>query len=211
MKIKIVLILVIFILGILTCLNPIYPSEQILQHIGTILLMIPLFIDLKKNKLPLIAFIGLSIFIMIHIVGARYIYSYVPYEEWLKSISGDTLDTAIDFKRNHFDRFVHFSFGVLFFPYIYHLVGQLSGLKKAGKILIAWAFIQILSMFYELFEWAITIVMTKDIAEGYNGQQGDIWDAHKDMALAMLGSTIIAFVYLIKRQKDPVSKKSNYL
>jgi len=26
-----------------------------------------------------------------------------------------------------------------------------------------------------------------DAAENYNGQQGDIWDAQKDMALAVLG------------------------
>ena len=35
-------------------------------------------------------------------------------------------------------------------------------------------------------------------ASGCNGQQGDIWDAQKDMALAMLGSTIMLVYYLVK-------------
>ena len=38
----------------------------------------------------------------------------------------------------------------------------------------------------------------EDAAESYNGQQGDIWDAHKDMLLATLGS-------LLDRQADPAA------
>ena len=40
--------------------------------------------------------------------------------------------------------------------------------------------------------------MTSEEADYYNGQQGDIWDAQKDMALAMLGSTIMLVYYLVK-------------
>ena len=50
-------------------------------------------------------------------------------------------------------------------------------------------------MIYELFEWLLTVVMTSEEADYYNGQQGDIWDAQKDMALAMIGSTIMAFLF----------------
>ena len=58
--------------------------------------------------------------------------------------------------------------------------------------------IQTGSMIYELFEWTLTIVMTSEEADYYNGQQGDMWDAQKDMALAMLGSTIMLVYYLGK-------------
>ena len=43
-------------------------------------------------------------------------------------------------------------------------------------------------MFLLLAKWLISILFTEGVAESYNGQQGDMWDAHKDMALAMLGS-----------------------
>ena len=33
-------------------------------------------------------------------------------------------------------------------------------------------------------------------AEAYNGQQGDMWDAHKDMFLAFLGGIINLFTRL---------------
>ena len=59
---------------------------------------------------------------------------------------------------------------------------------------MAWLIIQTGSMIYELFEWLLTI------ADNYNGQQGDIWDAQKDMVLAMLGSTVMAAFYLCKNK-----------
>ena len=50
--------------------------------------------------------------------------------------------------------------------------------------------IQTGSMIYELFEWTLTIVMTSEEADFYNGQQGDMWDAQ--------GSTIMLVYYLGK-------------
>lgn len=36
----------------------------------------------------------------------------------------------------------------------------------------------------------LTLFMAPDAAEAYNGQQGDMWHAHKDMALALAGSLV---------------------
>ena len=47
--------------------------------------------------------------------------------------------------------------------------------------MISWTILQTFSMVYELFEWGLTLVMTANVAENYNGQQGEIKDAHKDM------------------------------
>ena len=58
--------------------------------------------------------------------------------------------------------------------------------------------IQTGSMIYELFEWLLTIVMSSDAADSYNGQQGDMWDAQKDMALALLGSTTMLLLYMLR-------------
>ena len=46
------------------------------------------------------------------------------------------------------------------------------------------------SMLYELIEWAAAEVVGGDLGAAYLGTQGDIWDAHKDMALASLGALI---------------------
>lgn len=203
-KIKLTFFIMLVIVTVVTCINPIYPHEQFLQHVGTILLIIPLLYDVFKDKLPLSAFVGILLFTILHVIGARYLYSYVPYKEWAVSLGIVDADFFQD-TRNHYDRFVHLSFGVLLFPYFVYVCKKWLKQQKFVAILMAWLMIQTGSMIYELFEWFLTIIMTSEEADYYNGQQGDIWDAQKDMALAMIGSTVMAFLFTlnnIRRNKS---------
>lgn len=199
-KTKLAFILLVIIVTAITCINPIYPHEQFLQHAGTILLLIPLTSDLIKNKLPTSAFVGIALFTILHVIGARYIYSYVPYKDWAISLGIVGSDYFQD-SRNHYDRFVHFSFGVLLFPYLTYISKKWLNQQRWVAIIMAWLMIQTGSMIYELFEWLLTVVMTSEEADNYNGQQGDIWDAQKDMALAMIGSTMMLILYLLSNKK----------
>lgn len=199
-KKKCILLITLIIFVIITCINPIYPHQQYLQHAGTILLMIPLLYDMIKNRMPMSAFVGVLIFSILHVIGARYIYSFVPYKEWCVSIGFVDADFFQD-PRNHYDRLVHLSFGIFLFPYLFHLCQILLKQNMLTAVFVAWLIVQTGSMFYELFEWLLTIVMTSEQADSYNGQQGDMWDAQKDMAWALLGSTIMALYYVCKDRR----------
>ena len=196
-KTKLELVLFVAIATIITCINPIYPHEQLLQHIGTVLLFIPLITDVFKKAMPISAFVGLVCFTILHIIGARYIYSYVPYKEFAVSL-GIVDSGFFQDPRNHYDRLVHFSFGVLLFPYLVFVCKKCFKQQRFIAVFMAWLMIQTGSMIYELFEWLLTIVMSSDAADSYNGQQGDMWDAQKDMALAMLGSTAMLLFYMLR-------------
>lgn len=199
-------LLFLFILGFLvlvTTFSPIYPEQQLLQHLGTLIIASPLLINHFKRGFSQSAMFGLSLFIVIHIIGARYIYSYVPYNDWSIALLGFDIDAVFGFERNHYDRFVHFSFGLLLLPFTRDIVKRyFSKDQFLLSLFMAWLIIQFFSMFYELFEWSLTIVMTNDMAENYNGQQGDNWDAHKDMALAMLGSSVTALFYVLRTKRQ---------
>lgn len=195
-KTKLALTLILVILAIITCINPIYPDEQLLQHIGTVLLLIPLITDIFKKKMPMLAFAGMVCFTLLHIIGARYIYSYVPYKEVAVSLGIVSTDFFQD-SRNHYDRLVHFSFGLLLFPYLVYICRNYFKQQSSISIIMAWLMVQTGSMIYEMFEWLLTIIMTANDAENYNGQQGDIWDPQKDMGLALLGSTIMLLFYYV--------------
>ena len=195
-KTKLALTLILVIVAIITCINPIYPDEQLLQHIGTVLLLIPLITDIFKKKMPMLAFAGMVCFTLLHIIGARYIYSYVPYKEVAVSLGIVGTDFFQD-SRNHYDRLVHFSFGLLLFPYLVYICRNYFKQQSSISIIMAWLIVQTGSMIYEMFEWLLTIIMTANDAENYNGQQGDIWDPQKDMGLALLGSTIMLLFYYV--------------
>ncbi|MBF1383744.1 DUF2238 domain-containing protein [Prevotella aurantiaca] len=195
-KTKLALTLFLVIVAIITCINPIYPDEQLLQHIGTVLLLIPLITDIFKKKMPMLAFAGMVCFTLLHIIGARYIYSYVPYKEVAVSLGIVGTDFFQD-SRNHYDRLVHFSFGLLLFPYLVYICRNYFKQQSSISIIMAWLMVQTGSMIYEMFEWLLTVMMTANDAENYNGQQGDIWDPQKDMGLALLGSTIMLLFYYV--------------
>jgi len=50
------------------------------------------------------------------------------------------------------------------------------------------------SALYELIEWGAAEVFGGDLGATFLGTQGDIWDAHKDMALASLGALLAMLV-----------------
>ena len=43
---------------------------------------------------------------------------------------------------------------------------------------------------YEIFEWSLTLALAPEEAGAYNGEQGDMFDAQKDMALAGFGALL---------------------
>lgn len=221
-KIKFALLFALISITVITCIHiPEWMKwrDLLLQHLGTLLLVIVLLYDTIKNRMSLFAFVGITLFAIVHVVGARYGYSYVPYREWSVDLLGVSRDfwgvpanytgnlTAffdkqqhdliLDF-RNHYDRFVHFSFGLFMFSCLLHLSRKWVDRKPLVAIFVAWLLVQVGSMIYEIFEWQLAVHFSPETAERYNGQQGDVWDAQKDMLLAMIGSTIMALYYAIK-------------
>jgi putative membrane protein len=210
---KIAIFMVVLLIGVITCINPVYPKEQFLQHLGSLLLLVILWTDIRKNRYTIFAYSFFATFIVIHIIGARYIYTYVPYTEWINSLfDGLSKEPIImEKERNGYDRFVHLAFGILVFPIIYESL-NFRNIKNEGLVVaFSWTLIQTISMLYEVFEWWLTLVLSPEAANDYNGQQGDIWDAQKDMVLALVGSTLMAILYLIlirtKRYSDVRSQQ----
>ena len=84
------------------------------------------------------------------------------------------------------DRLVHVAFGVLAVRPVVEVV-RLGGAGRKAGLWAALGFVLSVSCLYEIFEWGLTLTIAGDLADDYNGQQGDLWDAQKDMALAALG------------------------
>ena len=202
-NVKLSLLIIAILLAVASCIkSPFWGSDLLLQHLGTLILLLPLMLELKKQKLSISACVCLFLFICIHILGARYIYSNVPYNQWAKILLNLNIKKG-EIHGNMYDRFVHLAFGVLFFPLVFQMARRILNTEKIfPAILFAWLSIQTLSMAYEIFEWLLTVFLSPEDADSYNGQQGDMWDAQKDMALALVGSTLSAiWIYLIERRQ----------
>ena len=130
-------------------------------------------------------------------MGAHYLYSYVPYNEWLIQLFSFDLNQSMGWSRNMYDRLVHLACGVLLYPVLLRLFHVwLPEAKPFTLFLLVVQFIMATSLIYEWLEWLIAIGLSPEDAENYNGQQGDVWDAHMDMLLATLGAASYSLLHL---------------
>jgi len=112
-----------------------------------------------------------------------------------KQIFGSSLSELFGWRRNHADRAIHFLYGVCFTPAITQHFSQRYHLARHTALKLAIGIIMVSSLCYEWFEWLVAVTLSPEDAEAYNGQQGDMWDAHKDMLCATMGSLLWWFYY----------------
>lgn len=176
-----------------------YPDLAPLQHGPTVLVVMAAPWLLRRWPLSTGAVASLWLFLLLHTLGARWIYSYVPYDAWFRTITGHDLSGLLGMHRNGYDRLVHFAFGALLTAPVAQVARRWGSMSVRWSFIFAFAAIGLGSALYEIFEWLLTIVAAGDTADYYNGQQGDVWDAQKDMAIAQIGS-MFATIALLRRR-----------
>lgn len=196
---KIMLAGLLFAVGLANIDQP-YPDLAPLQHIPTVIFVLAAPRLLARWPLSTASVASLWLFLLLHTLGGRYIYSYVPYDVWSKALTGQGITELFGGTRNAYDRLVHFAFGLLWTLPVAEAMRRKNGLSGALAGFMGFAFVGMTSAIYEIFEWALTLVAAGDTADYYNGQQGDMWDSQKDMALAQFGS-VIALIFAKVRSK----------
>ncbi|ENX00586.1 hypothetical protein F900_02260 [Acinetobacter modestus] len=186
---------------IIASIQPLEFESYLLHQAGTVLMLIALLFTLKKIGINFYSFCLYLAFLFIHIIGAHYLYSYVPYNDWINTLFHFDLNKSMGWSRNMYDRFVHFAYGLLLYPFFYRCFQVwLPKIKPFSLFLLVIQFVMASSLFYELIEWWIAMGLSPEDAENYNGQQGDQWDAHKDMFLATLGAIVMGMIQLYKNK-----------
>ena len=178
-----------------------YPEVALLQHIPTMLLIVAAPSLLRRWPMSTASVACIVAFMALHTLGGRYAYSNVPYDDWARALTGSTLSDAMGWTRNHYDRLVHFAFGALSVVPVAEIARRWGGLGPRGAAIAVLGWVLAISCLYEIFEWLLTIVAAGETADRYNGQQGDIWDAQKDMALATLGAILVMAMGPIVRNR----------
>ncbi|KQS04482.1 hypothetical protein ASG11_09675 [Sphingomonas sp. Leaf357] len=167
-----------------------FPEIAPLQHIPTLALLLASPWLLRRWPLSNGAVAAIAGFFALHTLAGRYTYSNVPYDDWALALTGHSIDAAMGWTRNDFDRLVHLAFGLLAVPPVAEAMRRYAGVGPRLALWIAFLFVCGVSALYEIFEWLLTLVLAPDMADDYNGQQGDIWDAQKDMAVAIFGACV---------------------
>lgn len=164
----------------LTSIAPVNRQDWWLENI-LVLLTVPLLVGtFRRFRFSNASYGLLAIYFILHAFGAHYTYSEMPLGNWLRD--------GVHLERNHYDRVVHFLFGLLISQPLWEVLTRVAGLRpgwgRVGTVhvIMAW------SALYEMIEAAVAHLVSPELGAAYNGTQGDIWDAQKDAALAMIGA-----------------------
>ncbi|PLX62425.1 DUF2238 domain-containing protein [Sedimenticola selenatireducens] len=171
-------------------IDPIYRNDWLLENI-LVLLFIGLLVGSYKH-LPLsrISYMLIFLFFCLHEVGAHYTYAEVPYEAWFQSMAGQSFNRLMGWERNNFDRVVHFLYGLLLAYPVREVFLRVASVRGFWGYFLPLDLTMSSSMMFELFEWGAAELFGGTLGMAYLGTQGDVWDSHKDMALASLGAFV---------------------
>lgn len=200
-KKKLIVFALYLVVSTVFCIHAPYPDELLLQHSATLIASIFLILDCITDRMSFRSFLSIIAFMTLHSIGARWIYSYVPYQNWFDTIFPQNVAIFFHTSRNHFDRFIHFSYGLFFTLPFYEYYLKKYRIKMNLALQLAFFLVVVLSVVYEWFEFALACFMSPQDAENYNGQQGDVWDAHKDILLATIGSLVSILFIKINKNK----------
>jgi putative membrane protein len=174
-----------------------FPDVAWMQHSPTLLSLLAAPFLLRRWPLSNAALGQVVVFLLLHTLGGRYTYTNVPYDEWARALTGHSVNQTFGWTRDNYDRLVHLSFGLLMVRPVLE-VCHIKGLVRHAGLWVALAFVLSISCLYEIFEWALAAVVAGPTADQYNGQQGDMWDSQKDMALAAIGAVFACLWLTLK-------------
>ena len=176
-----ILYAIYIVIWIIAAIHPKYPADWMLENVLPVTLFpLVLWLD-HRFRFSLTALLLLLLFGSLHALGAHYTYAEMPWFDPLKELLG--------LQRNDYDRVVHFLFGLLLFRPLFEI---LSHFVTSARIALFFTFsvIVAISDFYEILEWAATMIFHPELGIAFLGTQGDVWDGQKDMLAAIVGGAI---------------------
>jgi putative membrane protein len=171
---------------VLAAINPIDRSTWVVENILVVLFALVLLLLARYFKLSDVTYTFITIYLILHLIGAHWTYSEVPFGYFLQDL--------IHSPRNMYDRVVHFSFGLLMAYPIREVFVRVTGAKGVWGYYFPLDVVLSFSAIYEIIEWLTAQIADPSTGISFLGSQGDIWDTQKDMAAAGVGALISVLI-----------------
>lgn len=161
---------------------PADPQFWVLASILPAVFVVVLVLTHRRVPLSHASYALITLFLTLHTIGVHYTYTDVPLGTWLQQ--------ALALNRNHFDRIVHFSFGLLFAYPLEEWFRLVAGVRGWLVCYLPLMTVLGLSGLWEIIESWVARAVHPELGLTYLGSQGDVWDAQKDMAAALYGALV---------------------
>ncbi len=179
-------------------ISPWYRQDWLLENM-LVFIAVPLIARYGPSlRLSDTSYVLLFSFFTLHLIGAHYTYSEVPYDQWYEALTGRSYTADFGTGRNHYDRLVHFLYGLLLARPVMELIDSRARPVGIWRWLLPVLFMMSHGALYEMIEWLAALLFGGELGMAYLGTQGDVWDAQKDTALAALGAALGVSFWLLR-------------
>jgi putative membrane protein len=167
---------------ILTGISPVDRRDWLLENFLVVLFAGLLIGTYRRFPLSDVSYLLIAVFMTLHSVGAHYTYARVPFGLWMKEFFHQS--------RNHYDRLVHFSFGLMLAYPAREIFLRVANARGFWAYYLPLDVTLALSAMYEIMESWFAQIVGPGLGDAWLGTQGDIWDAQHDMTAALLGAIL---------------------
>jgi len=182
---------------VLTGIAPVDRRDWLLENFLVVVSAVVLIATYRRFPLSDVSYVLITVFLTLHSIGAHYSNAQVPLGAWIKD--------AFGLSRNHYDRLVHFSFGLMLAYPAREVFLRIANVKGIWAYYLPIDVTLAFSAMYEITESWFAQIIGPGLGDAWLGTQGDIWDAQKDMTAALTGAIlcmgITAVTKKIKSQK----------
>jgi putative membrane protein len=171
------------VVWIVAAIRPLDRQAWALENILAVLLVVALTFTWGRLQLSNVSWVLLTVFVVLHTIGAHYTYERMPLGSWAKEF--------FHLSRNPYDRLAHGAFGFLLAFPIRELLLRFSGIRHgAWSLALPAAIILAISGCFEIIESIVAEFVAPGKGVQWLGGQGDEWDAQNDMLSALVGSLL---------------------
>jgi putative membrane protein len=111
------------------------------------------------------------------------------------------MQSAFGLARNHYDRLVHFSVGLLLAYPVREVFLRVASTRDIWAYYLPLDVTLAFSALYEIVEWLVAATVAPEAGDAYLGTQGDIWDAQQDMLAAGIGALLCMIITAVVRRQ----------
>ncbi|HEY0546883.1 MAG TPA: DUF2238 domain-containing protein [Pyrinomonadaceae bacterium] len=188
-KRELLMLLIIYLIGFaVLAIRPYDRWDWALENFFPVSLLLAAVIAYPHYKFTRLSYYLLFVYLFVQSYGGHYTYALAPPFNWLRD--------EFHLSRNHYDRVAHFMLGFLMAIPIREILLQFVSASRKWMAFITASIVLAIGAFYEFIEWWTSLLVSPQLGDAFLGTQGDIWDTHWDMLLALVGAILALTIFM---------------
>ena len=195
-------LLIIYIIGFtVLAIKPYDRWDWALENFFPVSMLLVTIAFYPRFKFTRLAYYLIFFYLFVQSYGGHWTYALAPPFNWLRD--------EFNLSRNHYDRVAHFMLGFLMAIPIREILMQFVVTSRRWLAFITASIVLAIGAFYEFIEWWVAILVWPGLGDAFLGTQGDIWDSHWDMFLALVGAILALAIFSRLHDKQLGSYKQS--